>query len=155
MNPDAAEICEDGTDSDCNGFDGQCLLEGTYDLSLADAIFVGEEPENYSGYGIGSAGDVDGDGYDDVFIGAYLNEEGGENAGAAYLLYGPVSGDAGLDTADAKFVGEEANDHAGIRLAGVGDVNGDGFPDLMVGAYYNDRGGDYSGAAYLIYGGGL
>jgi hypothetical protein len=129
-------------------------VTGSRDLSLADAKLVGEGPGDYAGP-VSGAGDVDADGHDDVLVGAMYGNEGGENAGAAYLVLGPVTGTLDLSRADVKLVGEEANDHVGYSVAGAGDVDSDGRADLLVGAPYNDEGGTYAGVAYLVYGGGL
>ena len=124
---------------------------GTIDLSLADATLVGEDagaaPMTASG-----AGDVDADGHDDLLLGAYVNDEGGDDAGAAYLVLGPVTGTFDLSGADAKLVGEEPVDLAGCDVAGAGDVDNDGHDDLLVGAQYNGEGGLSAGAAYVVLG---
>lgn len=103
---------------------------------------------------IASAGDVNGDGYDDILIGAYRNDDAGADAGAAYLIYGQAATltSASLSTA-IEFTGEVAGDKAGYFVASAGDVNFDTYDDFLVGAYMNDDGpGDNGGAAYLIYG---
>ncbi|MFC1649844.1 FG-GAP-like repeat-containing protein, partial [Patescibacteria group bacterium] len=56
------------------------------DLSTADASFWGENPSDFSGTQISGAGDVNGDGYDDVLIGVGSNDEGGNDAGQTYLI---------------------------------------------------------------------
>jgi hypothetical protein len=106
---------------------------GTIDLSTADAKLVGEEGRDSAGAYLSGAGDVDGDGHDDLLVGAIGNDEGGRLAGAAYLVRGPVAGTVDLSMADAKLVGEDRGDGAG-RVAGAGDVDGDGLDDLLVGA---------------------
>jgi hypothetical protein len=58
------------------------------DLSLASASFIGEDVGDYSGYSVSGAGDVNGDGYDDILISAPQNDDGGSNAGQTYLIYG-------------------------------------------------------------------
>jgi len=92
-----------------------CLL-----ISSAEAKRTGEADADAAGGKVAGAGDVDGDGYDDVLVGAHGDDTGGTLAGAVYLVLGPMSGTASLATADAKFVGEEASDAAGDALAGAG-----------------------------------
>jgi len=64
-------------------------VTGTVDLSAADAKLVGEASDDYVGSeSISSAGDVNGDGFDDLLVGAWGQDEGGDEAGAAYLVLG-------------------------------------------------------------------
>ena len=126
------------------------------DTSLANsnASYEGEAAGDNSGYAQ-PAGDVNGDGYDDILVTAQRNDDGGSNAGQAYLIFGKSSGWANnvdLSNSDASFWGENAGDMLGSRLAGVGDVNGDGFDDVMFTAFYTDTNGTNTGTAYLIFG---
>ena len=130
-------------------------LTGESSLADAEAVFIGEDSSDYAGICVSSAGDVDGEGHDDVLVGADGQDAGGSGAGAAYLLFGPLSGAIDLADADARFVGEASGDSAGFDLAGAGAVNGDGFEDVLIGAYGEDSGGSAAGAAYLLYGGGM
>jgi predicted nucleic acid-binding Zn-ribbon protein len=125
------------------------------DLSNADASFWGEDAGDRSGFSVASAGDVNGDRYDDILIGAYENEEVGVNAGQTYLILGKASGwsmDTDLSKADASFLAEDDGDYAGYSVAGAGDVNGDGYDDVLIGAHYDEGGGSSSGQTYLILG---
>ena len=94
---------------------------------------VGQDATSNFGVAVAGAGDVDGDGYDDVIVGAPLNPVGGQYAGKVYVYLG---GPGGL-VKPAAFVatGENAGDDFGFSVAGAGDVNGDGFDDLVVGAH--------------------
>ncbi|MFW3146318.1 MAG: putative Ig domain-containing protein [Thermoplasmatota archaeon] len=124
-------------------------------LSKADASFVGENAWDRSGYCIAGAGDLNGDGFDDIIIGAYSNGEGGKNSGQTYVIFGRSSGwtrDMDLSEADASFIGEEADDQSGYSISGAGDVNDDGRDDLIIGARGSDRSGSEAGQTYLILG---
>jgi hypothetical protein len=127
-------------------------VTGDVDLSAADVRLIGEDAYDQAGLSVASAGDVNGDGFGDLIIGAYGDDDGGDTAGAAYLVLGPVTGNVDLTAADAKFIGEDAEDYAGTSVASAGDVNGDGFDDLIIGAPGDDDGGETAGAAYLVLG---
>jgi hypothetical protein len=123
-------------------------------LSKADASFIGEESNQYSGNPLDGAGDVNGDGYDDILIGSPSNDEASNDAGQAYLIFGKATGWAkgtSLSNADASFRGEAAGDQAG-NVAGSGDVNGDGFADIIIGANTNDSKAIMAGQTYVIFG---
>ncbi len=85
---------------------------------------------------IDGAGDVDGDGFDDLVIGGdFVDGEAGENQGAAWLLYGPVSGNYDLASdADVSFLSDDASDYLGVSVRGGGDITGDGRDDVLIGA---------------------
>ena len=125
---------------------------GLVELSTADAKLIGENTYDQVGYAVAGAGDVDGDGNDDLLMGAPWEDEGASDAGAAYVVYGPVSGFVDLSQADAKLLGEADNDHTGYTVAGAGDVNDDGFDDLLIGSPDDDTNWPSSGAAYLVHG---
>jgi hypothetical protein len=125
---------------------------GTVNLDNADAILTGANDSDRAGFAVAMAGDVDSDGYDDIFVGAYQSDDSYSNAGAAYLVLGPVTGNLDLGSADATYTGEAADDRAGYSIAGRLDVNDDGLDDLLIGAYQNDDAASDAGAVYLILG---
>ncbi|MDP2311761.1 MAG: MopE-related protein [Pseudomonadota bacterium] len=131
-------------------------ISGTLGLASADALLVGEHSGNNAGWSVAGAGDMDGDGQDDVLVGAIREDSGGSGAGAAYLVYGPVTSLFDLGSADARILGEGTNDYAGTSVGGAGDTDGDGKGDVLVGAPYEDSGvNSHAGAAYLVLGTGL
>ena len=121
-------------------------------LDQADAIFLGESAHDASGVSATGAGDVDGDGFADLVIGADGHDLPLNNAGTFYLVRGPVAGTVHLADADAKGYGEGRGDLAGVSVIGLGDTNEDGLSDVLVGARYHDAAADDAGAAYLIHG---
>ena len=121
-------------------------------LSAADAKLTGEAAEDWAAERVAGAGDVNGDGFDDIFAAARQQDSAGSNAGAAYLLLGPVTGSVGLSSADARLLGEAEDDEAGEALAAAGDVDADGYADLLVGSRNESSNGSQAGAAYLVLG---
>jgi len=121
-------------------------------LSAADASFVGEDPNDAVGTSAVGVGDVNGDGFDDLVIGAPSNGDAGSQAGKAYLILGharPWSMRQSLTDADASFLGENAGDSAGFAVAAAGDVNQDGLADFLVGA---PQASSSAGKVYVIFG---
>jgi hypothetical protein len=127
-------------------------IVGVHSLAEADAKLYGEGRGDLAGVSVAGAGDTNGDGFDDLLVGARYHDQAGVDAGAAYLVRGPPLGSASLGTADAKLLGEAPGDWAGITVAPAGDVDGDGLADLAVGAVYEDAGGADAGAVYLVRG---
>ncbi|MBK8552535.1 MAG: FG-GAP repeat protein [Ignavibacteria bacterium] len=112
--------------------------------NIADVILDGEAASTNFGHDVSGAGDVNGDGYDDVIIGAHQYSS---SRGRAYLFYGGAAMD---NTADVIFTGESSVDHLGFSVSKAGDVNGDGFSDVITGAHY---GGSNAGKVYIYFGG--
>jgi len=125
---------------------------GISTLGDAPVILTGEAPGDSAGREAAPAGDVDGDGLEDLLVGARGHDGAGADAGAVYLFLGPVTASGVLGLADWIAVGEAPGDQAGFSVAPAGDVDGDGRADLLLGAPYSDVLVPDGGAAYLVLG---
>ncbi|MCB9761218.1 MAG: FG-GAP repeat protein [Alphaproteobacteria bacterium] len=117
------------------------------ELESAAAALRGVERGDRAGEDVALAGDVDGDGYDDVLVGAYGVDA---EAGLAALWLGPVSGELTLAEADARVEGFPTGAQGGWSVDGPGDIDGDGLGEVLVGA--RRYGDDERGRAWLFYG---
>lgn len=127
------------------------LWFGGSNLSKApDLVFQeGNGGDNF-GRAVSGVGDVNGDGIDDIAIGAPLNDGNGQDAGAVYVYFG---GSTPNSTVDRTLRGETGDDRFGWSLSRAGDMNRDGDDDFVVGAPWADVNGTDAGSVYLFYGG--
>jgi len=160
-----------GTAGDVNGdgFDDVIVGAYYYDNSHTDegAAFVyygsgtgpspnpdwtayGNKPGARFGSSVGTAGDVNNDGYDDVIVGAYTYDNGEPNEGRAFVYHGSNTGLSA--TANWTAESDQVNAYFGVSVGTAGDVNNDGFDDVIVGANAYDNGQVYEGAAFVFYG---
>jgi len=135
-------------------FFGPITTGGT--LALADVVLGGELAHDHAGFSVATAGDVDGDGYDDILVGAPGHDEGGSASGVTYLVRGSENLiSSSLLQADARFVGLAPDDEAGASVAGAGDLDLDGYADIVFGVPLADAVGANSGETYVFYGGSV
>ncbi len=151
VSPAEIEICDDGLDNDCSGDAPECGLTGDNSVTTADFSMSGESSYDYLGRRVAVA-DVNGDGVDDVFAGAYGNDDSGTSSGKVYGAYGPLSGAKTYADADWSNEGDSSSDYYGYDVENAGDLNADGYDDLIVGAYGEDDNGSSSGTVYLYLG---
>ena len=134
---------------------GMTALDGTAGFKI-----LGAAAGDMTGYSVASAGDINGDGYDDLIVGApKIDSRGSTESGGSYVIFGKASGfGAEIDlrnldsTVGFRLLGWESGDLAGFSVASAGDVNGDGYDDLIVGAPRASLNGYNSGASYVVFG---
>ncbi len=120
--------------------------------NVSDVVLNGEMIDDYFGYSVSDAGDVNGDGFGDVIVGAPINDDFDVDAGKVNIYFG---GSSMNNVADKVYFGESAYETFGVSVSGAGDVNGDGFSDLIIGSNQNDLAGIDAGSAYIFFGGSI
>lgn len=149
--------------------DGVFEAESTMSVRVDD---VSELPESYgvllqandvtvrSSLAVSAAGDVNGDGIDDILVGDKFASSNGISSGATYVVFGSEDGlpsIVNLTNLDGSngFVlnGIDGNDQSGFAISAAGDVNGDGVDDILIGApSAGPNGNARSGEAYVVFG---
>ena len=144
----------------------------TFDLAILNGgngfRLTGAAAQDKSGYSVSSAGDINGDGYDDLIVGAPKADLYDSDSGASYVVFGKASGFASsidLSTlnggAGFKLIGAGDGDRSGNSVSKAGDVNGDGYDDLIIGASHADQRPNNDplaapyvyGTGYVVFGG--
>ncbi|MDJ0648962.1 MAG: calcium-binding protein [Xenococcaceae cyanobacterium MO_188.B19] len=139
---------------------------GSLELSALDGtngfVIKGIDSSDYSGDSVSNAGDINGDGIDDLIIGALFADPNGEDtAGESYVVFGGAnvgqSGSLELSTLDGTnglvINGIDSSDQSGRSVSSAGDVNGDGIDDLIIGANGGQPNGNFrAGESYVIFG---
>lgn len=177
----ASDVNADGIDdviigadyADADGIDsgaayvvfGQALSTFPPQMNLADlngsngfAIY-GNTGSDYFGESVSNAGDLNGDGIDDIVMGATNTDTNGIDSGSSYILFGSSTGFPNTISASNVHIyggftinGLSAGDSLGSSVSYAGDINADGIDDVIVGANNDDPIGTNSGASFVIFG---
>ncbi len=136
---------------------GDAVYPITVDPLTTSPVWTAESDQSTAEFGksVGTAGDINGDGYSDLIVGAPFYDNGQTDEGRAYLYLGSPSG---LATLPAWIVeSDQASARFGWSVGTAGDVNGDGYADVIVGAPRYDNGQTDEGRAFVYLGsaGGL
>jgi hypothetical protein len=131
-------------------------VKGQTKLSATVGGLTGLDPSSHFGAAVAAPGDLDDDGFIDLAVGARLDDEGGVDRGAIWILSlrddGSVVGQQKIADDSGGFAGRLHNrDFLGHSLGALGDWNGDGVADLIAGAEQDDDGGPDHGAAWLLF----
>ena len=146
-------------------FGSQSTLPSPFLLSDLDGsngfIINSEMPEDSAGFSVDGAGDINGDGIDDLIIGApaLFDYIYADFAGRSYVVFGSDTGFtspielSALDGSNGFAIdGEADDDYLGFSVSDAGDINGDGIDDVIVGANSADPNGSFSGKSYVLFG---
>ena len=128
-------------------------------LGTGGLVINGTAASDYSGWSVSAAGDVNGDGYADVIVGAHQADPNGTSSGRSYVVFGKPGGGS-IDLANVNngvggfaIQGERTGDLSGYSVSSAGDVNGDGLADVIVGAPEGDSSGLFGdGRSFVVFG---
>ncbi|HPB31964.1 MAG TPA: integrin alpha, partial [Candidatus Sumerlaeota bacterium] len=120
------------------------MLPGFPDWTYAD-----DREDAQLGFSVATAGDVNGDGFSDVIVGAYQYDEDFGNQGKVFVFHGS---ETGLPTLPSWMFSGPSSEHFGWSVATAGDVNGDGFSDIVVGSPRYTFNSEIRGKAYVFHG---
>jgi hypothetical protein len=153
---DSAQDSAEPAPSGCTDQANPAPLGANSCVSEAPCQWSGSQSYAYFGYALDAGQDVDGDGREDLIVGAPLEDVAGAkstlaDAGTTTLISGGAL-DSGTNGTLAVLPGQNAGDYSGTSVALLGDTNGDGLSEILVGARGSDEAGEEAGSAHLYLG---
>jgi len=149
---DGQENVVDLDDDNDGSIDEEEILAGTSVIDPGERpywwrTFSGDNAGDRFGTSVSGAGDVNNDGYDDLIIGAPLDDDNESGSGSARVI-------SGFDGSELyNFYGDSLDDNFGVSVSGVGDLNNDGYADVITGSNLNNSNSDNdNGSAYILSG---
>ncbi len=124
-------------------------MAANLDLTSSVSLDV-NQAASLMAWSVSGAGDINGDGFDDVIVGAPDYDNGQSDEGVAFVYYGSSKGIG--DIASVMLESNQANAAMGKSVSSAGDVNGDGYGDIIVGAIFYSNGEQFEGGAFVYYG---
>ncbi|MFM7365692.1 MAG: DUF4114 domain-containing protein [Cuspidothrix sp.] len=144
-------------------FNSTIDLDNDNEFGVNDGLIIISDEDNNLGFSVSAAGDINGDGIDDLIIGAPYADPNGSNSGSTFVIYGrdkdnPFTNKftdgniniSELDIEDGFAINGQGVEQSGFSVSKAGDINGDGIGDLIIGA--RDGGTNYTGKAYVVFG---
>jgi hypothetical protein len=130
--------------------------------STVDILAIISDKPNNLGYSVSDAGDINGDGIDDLIIGAPYADPNGNNSGSSYVVYGRSKDNpftdylinvSNLNGTNGFVINGQDGDQSGFSVSKAGDINGDGIGDLIIGARDgNPNNKESAGKSYVVFG---
>ncbi len=122
-------------------------LNGNFNITL--------DNNDWFGYSVESIGDLNQDGVEDVVVSSALDDDGGNNIGALYVMFlnsdGTVNSNQKISAIQGGFYGNlDSDDYFGSSISFLGDINNDGYLDIAVGSEYDGDGGYRHGAVWIL-----
>ena len=130
------------------------IVSGPVDLNTHTPRWDGVLDDDQAGYKTSPVGDVDGDGLDDVAIGARLQDQGADRGGKVYILFGasmPGVEIGSLADADIHLPGTAIGGEHGYDIGPGGDIDGDGLAEVVTGAHQSSRNVVVGGEAMVFF----